>query len=236
MLKQIPKLPIWKGPFSHPFYSVVVKRILDFLLALIMLIPGLILMIPIAIAVKLDSPGPIFYRAPRGGYHNKTFLIFKFRTMVRDADKTGGTTALNDARVTRVGHILRKTKLDEIPQLLNILSGDMSFIGPRPELLRYTMRYTRDQECILWVRPGISDESSLVYINQDELLGTENPVEKYEKYILDNKNALRVKYALNQSFLLDAKLFLRTVVGVFSKAKRVVREETQKADPGKENA
>ncbi len=236
MPKQIPELPVWKGPLSHPFYSVVVKRILDFLLALILLVPGLILMIPIAIAVRLDSPGPIFYRAPRGGYHNKTFFIFKFRTMVKDADKTGGTTALNDARVTRVGHILRKTKLDEIPQLLNILTGEMSFIGPRPELLRYTMRYTRDQECILWVRPGISDESSLVYISQDELVGSENPVENYEKYILDNKNALRVEYALNQSFLLDAKLFLRTIAGVFHKARRVVREESAKAAPGKENA
>ncbi len=236
MPKQIPELPVWKGPLSHPFYSIVIKRILDFLLALVLLIPGLILMIPIAIAVRLDSSGPIFYRAPRGGYHNKTFLIFKFRTMVRDADKTGGTTALNDARVTRVGHILRKTKLDEIPQLLNILTGEMSFIGPRPELLRYTMRYTRDQECILWVRPGISDESSLVYINQDEMVGTENPVENYEKYILDNKNALRVEYALNQSFLLDAKLFLRTIAGVFHKARRVVREESTKAAPGKEHA
>ena len=235
MRPEIPDLPVWKGPLSHPFYSVVIKRILDFLLALILLIPGLILMIPIAIAVRLDSPGPIFYRAPRGGYHNKTFFIFKFRTMVQDADKTGGTTALNDARVTRVGRILRKTKLDEIPQLLNILTGDMSFIGPRPELLRYTMRYTRSQECILWVRPGISDESSLVYINQDELVGTENPVENYEKYILDHKNALRVEYALNQSFLLDAKLFLRTVAGVFKKAKRVVREENTKAAPGKES-
>ena len=236
MPKQIPELPVWKGPLSHPFYSIVIKRILDFLLALVLFIPGLILMIPIAIAVRLDSPGPIFYRAPRGGYHNKTFLIFKFRTMVRDADKTGGTTALNDARVTRVGHILRKTKLDEIPQLLNILTGEMSFIGPRPELLRYTMRYTRDQECILWVRPGISDESSLVYINQDELVGTENPVENYEKYILANKNALRVEYALNQSFILDAKLFLRTIAGVFHKARRVVREESTKAAPGKEHA
>ena len=236
MHQELPVLPTWKGPLSHPFYSFVIKRILDIALALVLLVPGLILMIPVAIAVRLDSPGPVFYRAPRGGYRNKTFMIYKFRTMVRDADKTGGTTALNDARVTRVGRILRKTKLDEIPQLLNILKGEMSFIGPRPELLLYTMQYTPEQECILWVRPGISDESSLVYINQDELLGTENPVENYEKHILANKNALRVKYALTQSFLLDMKLFLRTIAGVFKKARRVVREEAQKADPGKEHA
>lgn len=217
-------LPEWKGPLSHPFYSLVVKRVLDFLLALLLFIPCSLFMLPIALAVRLDSPGPIFYRAPRGGYRNKTFYIFKFRTMVRDADKTGGTTALNDARITRVGWFLRKTKLDEIPQLLNILKGDMSFIGPRPELLLYTKQYNKEQECILWVRPGISDESSLRYINQDELVGTDNPVENYEKYILPHKNAMRVEYALNQSFLLDAKLFLRTVGGVFKKARRVVRE------------
>ena len=236
MRHDFPDLPEWKGPLSHPFYSLVVKRILDILLALVLLVPGLILMLPIAIAVRLDSPGPVFYRAPRGGYHNKTFLIFKFRTMIKDADKTGGTTALNDARVTKVGRILRKTKLDEIPQLINILKGEMSFIGPRPELLRYTMRYTRDQECILWVRPGISDESSLVYISQDELVGEENPVENFEKFILDNKNALRVQYALHQSFLLDTRLFLRTLAGVFGKVKRVVREEAAKPASGKERA
>ena len=230
----LPDLPEWKGPLPHPFYSHVVKRAMDFLLALLLLPLGLILMLPIALAVRLDSPGPVFYRAPRGGYRNKPFMIFKFRTMVKDADKTGGTTALNDARVTRVGRILRKTKLDEIPQLLNILKGEMSFIGPRPELLRYTTRYTREQECILWVRPGISDESSLVYISQDELVGTENPVENFEKYILDNKNALRVKYALNQSFALDAKLFASTLAGVFKKVHRVVKEEAAKPAPGKE--
>lgn len=232
----LPDLPEWKGPLSHPFYSHVVKRALDFLLALILLPLGLVLMLPIALLVRLDSPGPVFYRAPRGGYHNKTFMIFKFRTMVRDADKTGGTTALNDTRVTRVGRILRKTKLDEIPQLLNILTGEMSFIGPRPELLRYTTRYGKNQECILWVRPGISDESSLVYISQDELVGAENPVENYEKYILDNKNALRVKYALHQSFALDAKLFALTIAGVFKKARQVVREEAEKPASGKERA
>lgn len=235
MRQPLPVLQRWEGPLSHPFYSHVVKRVLDFLLALILLIPGLVIMIPVAIAVRLDSRGPIFYRAPRGGYHNKTFYIFKFRTMVQNADKTGGTTAFNDARITRVGRILRKTKLDEIPQLLNILKGEMSFIGPRPELLLYTMRYNKEQECILWVRPGISDESSLVYISQDEMVGAENPVENYEKYILDNKNALRVKYAKSQCFALDMQLFFKTIAGVFHKAKRVVREEAQKNAPGKEH-
>lgn len=216
------QLPRWDGPLSHPFYSKVIKRVLDFSLALIMLIPCSLFMIPIAIAVKLDSPGTVFYRAPRGGYHNKTFHIMKFRTMVTDADKTGGCTALNDSRVTRVGRILRKTKLDEIPQLLNILKGDMSFIGPRPELLLYTTQYTKEQECILWVRPGISDAACIEFISQDEIVGETNPVENYEKYILPKKNQMRVDYAMNQSFSLDMKLFFGTIAGVFKKNKKII--------------
>ena len=217
-------MPRWDGPLSHPFYSHVVKRVIDFLLALILLIPGVIVMLPLAVWVKLDSLGPVFYRAPRGGYHNRTFRIMKFRSMVVGADKTGGTTALNDSRVTRAGRVMRRLKLDELPQLFNILKGDMSFVGPRPELLKYTTQYTKEQECILWVRPGITDRSSIVYIAQDELVGTENPVENYEKYILPEKNRLRVEYALNQSFRLDCGLFFETLGGVFGKAKKM-REE-----------
>ena len=215
------ELPRWDGPLSHPFYSHVVKRVLDFLMALVLLIPGIVVMLPLALWVKLDSPGPVLYRAPRGGYHNKTFMIMKFRSMVVDADKSGGTTALNDSRVTRAGRVMRRLKLDELPQLFNILKGEMSFVGPRPELLLYTMQYTKEQECILWVRPGVTDRSSIVYIAQDEILGTENPVENYEKYILPEKNRLRVEYALNQSFPLDARLFLETIGGVFGKAKKM---------------
>lgn len=223
--KQYDNLPRWDGPLSHPFYSKVVKRVLDFLLALILLIPGLIIMIPLAVWVKLDSPGPVIYRALRGGYHNKPFYIMKFRSMVVDADKSGGCTALNDSRVTRAGKIMRRLKLDELPQLFNILKGEMSFVGPRPELLLYTTRYTREQECILWVRPGITDRSSIVYIAQDEIVGTENPVENFEKYILPEKNRLRVEYAKNQSFLLDAGLFFETIGGVFGKAKKMAEEK-----------
>ena len=221
----LPELPRWDGPLSHPFYSKVIKRIIDFLLALILLIPGVVIMLPLALWVKLDSPGPILYCAPRGGYHNKTFYIMKFRSMVVGADKTGGTTALGDPRVTRAGRLMRRLKLDELPQLFNILKGEMSFVGPRPELLRYTMQYTKEQECILWVRPGVTDRSSIVYIAQDEIVGTENPVENYEKYILPEKNRLRVEYALSQSFPLDAQLFFETIAGVFKKAKHVHDEQ-----------
>lgn len=222
----VPELPRWDGPLSHPFYSKVVKRALDFLLALILLIPGCILMLPLAVWVKLDSPGPVFYRALRGGYHNKPFYIMKFRSMVVDADKTGGCTALNDSRVTRAGKVMRRLKLDELPQLFNIIKGDMSFVGPRPELLLYTTQYTPEQECILWVRPGITDRSSIVYIAQDELVGEENPVENFEKYILPEKNRLRVEYAKSQCFTLDMQLFFETIGGVFGKAKKMAGEKT----------
>ena len=222
-------LPYWDGPLSHPFYSHVVKRILDFLLALILLIPGAVIMLPLALWVKLDSKGPVFYRAPRGGYHNRTFEILKFRSMVVGADKTGGCTALNDNRVTRAGRVMHRLKLDELPQLLNILKGDMSFVGPRPELLLYTMQYTEEEQCILWVRPGVTDRSSIVFIAQDEIVGTENPVENYEKYILPEKNRLRVDYAKNQSFLLDVQLLVETIGGVFGKAKKMADEGHEKA-------
>ena len=222
-------LPRWDGPLSHPFYSHVVKRALDFLLALALLIPGCIVMIPLAIWVKLDSPGPVIYRAKRGGYHNKPFYIMKFRSMVVGADKSGGCTALGDSRVTRAGKIMRRLKLDELPQLFNILKGEMSFVGPRPELLLYTMQYTKEQECILWVRPGITDRSSIVYIAQDEIVGTEDPVANFEKYILPHKNELRVEYAKSQSFLLDTRLFFETIGGVFGKAKKMAEEKKEHA-------
>ena len=230
----VPELPRWDGPLSHPFYSKVVKRALDFLLALMLLIPGCILMLPLAVWVKLDSPGPVFYRALRGGYHNKPFYIMKFRSMVVDADKTGGCTALNDSRVTRAGKVMRRLKLDELPQLFNILKGDMSFVGPRPELLLYTTQYTPEQECILWVRPGITDRSSIVYIAQDELVGEENPVENFEKYILPEKNRLRVEYAKSQCFTLDMQLFFETIGGVFGKARKMAGEKAGRK--GSQNA
>ena len=210
-------LPRWDGPLSHPIYSKVIKRALDFLFALVLLLPAAALMAPIALAVKLTSEGPIFYRALRGGYHNRPFNILKFRTMVVGADKYSGTTALNDPRVTRLGRVLRRTKLDELPQLFNILGGDMSFIGPRPELLKYTVRYTPEEECILWVRPGISDESSIRLISLDEAVGHDDPEGAYERNILGEKNRMRVLYAKNQSFLRDAVLFVRTTVCVLRK-------------------
>jgi len=223
--KDLPKLPYLDGPLSHPFYSHTVKRGIDLLLALLLLIPGAILMIPLAVWVKLDSPGPVIYKAVRGGYHNQPFYIYKFRSMVVGADRTGGTTAKNDSRVTRAGRIMRRFKLDELPQLFNILKGDMSFVGPRPELLLYTNQYTPEQQCIMWVRPGVTDRSSIEYISQDEIVGEEDPVGNFERLILPRKNQLRVEYAKNQSFPLDCELFFETIGGVFRKAERAAKEK-----------
>lgn len=211
-------LPRWDGPLKHPFYSKVVKRVLDLLIALVLLIPCSLVMLPIALSVKLTSKGPVFYTALRGGYHNRTFNIIKFRTMIVGADKYSTTTALNDPRVTRVGRFLRHSKLDELPQLFNVLKGDMSFIGPRPELLRYTTRYTHDEQCILWVRPGISDPSSIRLISLDELVGHDDPEGCYESKILGEKNRMRVEYAKNQSLRLDARVFVDTLRCVVKKS------------------
>jgi lipopolysaccharide/colanic/teichoic acid biosynthesis glycosyltransferase len=211
------ELPYWSGRLSHPFYSKVLKRAFDLALAVVLLVPGLLVMLPIALAVRLSSPGPVLYRALRGGYHNRPFPILKFRTMVVGADQHGGTTALDDPRVTPVGRVLRRTKLDELPQLFNVLTGDMSFIGPRPELLKYTERYDEAQRCILWVRPGISDPSSIKLISLDEKVGHDDPEGAYERDILEEKNRMRVAYAARQSFGTDAALLFQTVACVLGR-------------------
>ena len=200
-------------------YNRYLKRWIDFVVALVFCLILLPVYLVIAIAVAVEDGFPVFYRPLRGGYRGKDFRILKFRSMVRNADKIGGsTTALNDPRITKVGNLLRKTKLDEIPQLFNILAGTMSFIGPRPELLQYTQQYTGEEELILQVRPGITDFSSLEFINLDEIVGAGNADEMYEKYVLKRKNELRVKYAREVSAATDIKLFFKTVFHVVKKA------------------
>ena len=208
---------------SNSIYNLVFKRLLDFLLAILLLALLWPFYLIVALAVVIDSGFPVFYRADRGGYRNKNFRIFKFRSMVQNADKIGGgTTALNDSRITRVGAFLRKTKLDEIPQLLNIINGTMSFIGPRPELVRYTSKYDDLEKYILNVRPGITDISSLTFINLDEIVGGANADEMYEKYVYKRKNQLRLKYVSQLSLKTDAELFFATVMRVVRKTLRTI--------------
>ena len=143
--------------------------------------------------------------------------------MIRNADQIGGgTTGYRDPRITRVGAFLRKTKLDETANLVNLLLGTMSFVGPRPELLQYTEKYEGEEKSILEVRPGVTDYSSLEFIDLDERVGEENPDEVYETQILEKKNKLRIKYANSVSFKTDLVIFCRTILKVLQKAFRVV--------------
>lgn len=203
----------------NSFYNKYVKRWLGFILAVILILILWPIYFIIAAAVAIEDGFPVFYRPLRGGYAGKSFRIFKFRTMVKNADTIGGgTTALNDPRITKVGNFLRKTKLDETPQLFNIILGSMSFIGPRPELLRYVEQYVGEEKLIMDVRPGITDFSSVEFINLDEVVGSGNADEMYEKFVLKRKNELRIRYAKEVSFATDCKLFLNTVWRVIEKA------------------
>ena len=207
------KKPAYAGMYNH-----YIKRVLDILIsgaALLVLWP-FFLIVSILIAAK--DGFPVFYRAERGGYLGKTFRICKFRTMVKNADQIGGgTTSLHDPRITKVGNFLRKTKLDEIPQLGQVLLGKMSLIGPRPELLQYVNQYTGEELDILKVRPGITDYSSVEFINLDEIVGEGNADEMYEKYVLKKKNALRIRYAHTVSFRTDVYILFKTLGAVLDK-------------------
>lgn len=202
----------------HGIYNKIIKRIIDFVFAIVILICVSPVYLIVAIAIVAEDGFPILYKANRGGLHGKPFKIYKFRSMVKNADKIGGgTTALNDTRITKVGSIIRKMKIDEIPNLLNVLKGEVSFIGPRPELLRYTDLYTGTEKTILEVRPGMTDYSSIEFINLDEIVGGENADEMYEKIVLPRKNKLRIKYAATVSIATDVKLFFLTVFKVLQK-------------------
>jgi lipopolysaccharide/colanic/teichoic acid biosynthesis glycosyltransferase len=189
---------------------------------------GLILLVPLfavaAVAIKLDSPGPVFYRGVRTGKDSKLFRIYKFRTMYVGREKPAGdTTALNDTRITRMGRVLRKYKLDELPQMINVLKGEMSIVGPRPELPAYTDKYTVKEKQILAVRPGITDLSSIEFSALDEQVGAEYPDKVYEEEIFPVKNHMRLIYVKNMSFRQDIKLILLTFATILRKIYRSTR-------------
>ncbi|MBI2389026.1 MAG: sugar transferase [Deltaproteobacteria bacterium] len=165
-----------------------------------------------AVWVKLDSPGPVFYRARRSGRDGRPFRLFKLRTMVVNAENLGGwTTGRGDPRVTRAGRVLRRYKLDEVPQFLNVLLGDMSIVGPRPEVEAYTSQYKGEELVILAVRPGLTDFSSVQFASLDEHVGSVDVDRTFEKTVLPVKNRLRVKYVREQSLLTDVGIIFDTV-------------------------
>ena len=196
--------------------QLALKRAMDIVIsggALLVLWPVLLL---IALAIKIDDPGPVFYRQVRVGRNGKEFRIYKFRTMVVDADKKGlAITVGRDNRITRMGRILRKTKLDELAQLINVFTGEMSFVGPRPEVPKYVNMYTPYQRQVLLVRPGITDYASIAYRNENDLLaGAEDPEKMYIDVIMPDKIELNMKYLHEISPLADIRLILSTIVAV----------------------
>lgn len=195
---------------------LALKRAMDIAIscaALCVLWPVLLL---IALAIVIDDPGPVFYRQVRVGRGGKEFRIFKFRTMVVDADRKGlQITVGRDSRITRMGALLRKTKLDELAQLLNVFLGQMSFVGPRPEVPRYVAMYTPYQRQVLLVRPGITDYASIAYRNENDLLaGAEDPERMYVEEIMPAKLELNMKYLRRVSPLEDIRLIFMTIAAV----------------------
>lgn len=184
---------------------------------------GLIVLSPLfmilAIWIKLDSKGPIFYKQSRVGQYNKDFLLYKFRSMRVGSDKKGLITVGNrDPRITRSGYFIRKYKLDEFPQLINVLIGDMSLVGPRPEVRKYVDLYTEEQMHVLDVKPGITDLASIRYRNENEILeNAENPDEYYINVVMQDKLKINLEYISNHSFWYDIALIFKTFWAIVSK-------------------
>lgn len=191
----------------------MLKRLFDIVFSLLGIILSLPLLLVIALILKLESKGPIFYKQTRVGKGNSDFKIFKFRTMFIGSDKKGLLTAGDkDPRVTKTGFFLRKYKLDELPQLINVFLGSMSFVGPRPEVRHYVNYYSVDDMEILSVKPGITDYASIAFRDEAELLKTAKNMESfYINTILPQKIALNKKYINSASLLVDFKIIIKTI-------------------------
>jgi lipopolysaccharide/colanic/teichoic acid biosynthesis glycosyltransferase len=208
----------------------VFKRAFDVVTASIGLLLLSPLLLAVAGAIMAGSPGPVFYRGVRVGRKGQPFRIFKFRTMVVDADRLGGaSTADDDPRITRVGAFLRRHKLDELPQLLNVILGDMSLVGPRPQVPADVARYTPEERLLLSVRPGITDYASLRFRNEGEiLLGQPDPDEAYDRLIRPEKIQLGLEYIRTHSFLVDLRILIRTALAVVGAAPSNLPRENRK--------
>ena len=190
----------------------MLKRIFDITLSLFGLIILLPFMLIIAILIKIDSKGPVFFKQIRVTKNGKEFKIFKYRTMRVGSDKYSQITVGKDGRITKIGSFLRKYKLDEIPQLINVLIGDMSLVGPRPEVPKYVALYTDEQKEILKVRAGITDYASIEFSDENDLLASEEEPEKaYIEKIMPKKIELNKKYLSEISVLTDVRIILLTI-------------------------
>lgn len=192
-------------------FKTMLKRAFDITISVAILIVLSPVLVMVSIAVAFSSPGPIFYRAIRVGYAGREFKLYKFRSMVANADQYGpGITRAGDSRITTVGRILRRTKLDEIPQLFNVLRGDMSLVGPRPEDPRYVVLYTPEQRQVLTVRPGITSLASVQYRNEEAILAGADWEAQYIHHIMPTKLSLDLQYIHEANLWHDIGILVRT--------------------------
>ena len=196
----------------------MIKRLFDIIFSFLGLILTAPILVIIAFLIKINSPGPVFYRVERVGKNGKLFKIFKFRSMVKDAEKLGGpSTAADDPRLTEIGKFLKRVQLDELPQLINVLKGEMSLVGPRPEVKLYVDMMTEEEKnLILSIRPGMTDLASLWNFREGEVLkGSPDPEKTYLEKIRPEKIRFQIEYVKNRSFWLDLKIILRTIIKLF---------------------
>ena len=193
----------------------MIKRLFDLICSTMGALVFLPLMAGIALLVKVTSKGPVLFKQKRFGLHEKIFYVYKFRTMVADADKIGtSVTTKNDLRITPVGRFLRRFKLDELPQLINVLRGDMSFVGPRPDVPGFADKLTGKDRIILSVRPGVTGPATLKYRNEEEVMAKQIDPDKYNaEVIYPDKVRLNREYVENYSFWKDMWYIIRTIVG-----------------------
>lgn len=197
---------------------LIAKRIFDFALSLVMSLVFLPFIILVGVMIKIDSPGRIFFLQKRVTTNGKVFKIFKFRTMKENSEKLSGVTIDNDPRITKLGKYLRKFRIDEIPQIFNILTGDLSFVGARPESVKYVNEYSPEMYATLLMPAGVTSPASILFKDEAELLkGAENPDETYVKDILPKKMAYNLEYIENCSLLYDIKVMFKTVIAVIKK-------------------
>ena len=218
--------------------TLFLKRLFDIIFSTILLIVLSPILIILAIAIKIDSKGPIFYRQERITQYGKIFKIFKFRTMIFNADKIGAlVTTKNDSRITRVGNIIRKCRLDEIPQLINILVGDMTFVGTRPEVKKYVERYTDEMKATLLMPAGVTSIASIKYKNEDEIIGKyieqgEDIDDIYVNRVLPEKMKYNVDYVKKFTIFQDILICVQTVNEVLKIQN--TKESTNKKQNSKE--
>lgn len=213
---QIPEIREYYEILSKRKKSLIVKRVFDLVISFVLLIIAAAPMIVIAAAIAIDSPGGIFYRQERVTAYGKRFMIHKFRTMVVNADTIGTqVTARNDSRVTKIGKFLRKYRLDELPQLIDILIGDMSFVGTRPEVVKYVKAYTKEMRATLLLPAGVTSEASIRYKDEADLLSEAEDVDRiYIEKVLPGKMEYNLESIRRFGLFRELKTMIRTVIAV----------------------